>query len=369
MDMTITFDEVTTLLGNIPSLKPHPNFERIRVLHQHFKRALQRLPCPQSTLYRWKGLVMVQELYALLTPNPFHLPTDPGPKAVYVLVHNATNPNTVGDTSPLTRTEQATNNTTFACCKHYFLSMRNMEQACFTALNASVPIAFQQVSKDLTIQGWHAGMSTMIILDQLSELYGHPTPAVLESNNRIFSTTYSAADPPEVLFRRIQDCTEIPILGKNPYTDHQLINNTICLLLTTGLYLCPFEEWDHLLPNAQTWLALRTMIQEPFQPCLNATAPTAGHHGYAPAMPYQQNAFGILEADNSNGESFAASVATQVAALRHQSQLILLTVANTSQRHDQQMAHLASHQDLMHQNMHQIIAVLNAVTFNVSDKG
>jgi hypothetical protein len=32
MDVTISFDEVTMLLGCIRTLEPHPNFERIRVL-------------------------------------------------------------------------------------------------------------------------------------------------------------------------------------------------------------------------------------------------------------------------------------------------------------------------------------------------
>ncbi len=105
------------------------------------------------------------------------------------------------------------------------------------------------------------------------------------------------------------------------------------------------------------------MIQESFQRCLNTTAPTAGHHGYAPAMPFQQNAFGALAENDSDNKSVAASVATQVAALTHQSQIMSSTIANTSQCHDQQMAHIASQQYLMHQNMHQIIAALNAVAF------
>jgi len=41
------------------------------------------------------------------------------------------------------------------------------------------------------------------------------------------------------------------------------------------------------------------MIQEAFQRRLNATAPTAGHHGYAPVLPYQ-NAFGALAEDDDN---------------------------------------------------------------------
>ncbi len=151
--------------------------------------------------------------------------------------------------------------------------------------------------------------------------------------------------------------------------DWQLINNTIRLLLATGLYLHPFEEWDCLLPAGQTWIALRTIIQELFQQQLNLTTPMAGHLGYAPALPFQQNAFGALAGnDNSDNKSVATSVAMQVATLMHQSQLTSSTVANSSQHHNQQMVHIAAQQDLMHQNMHLIIAQLNAVSFNVSKK-
>jgi hypothetical protein len=47
------------------------------------------------------------------------------------------------------------------------------------------------------------------------------------------------------------------------------------------------------------------MIQESFQQRLNATAPTAGQHGYAPAQPYLQNAFCVLEEESDN-ESIVA---------------------------------------------------------------
>jgi hypothetical protein len=86
-------------------------------------------------------------------------------------------------------------------------------------------------------------------------------------------------------------------------------------------------------------------------------------------MPFQQNAFGALAENNSGNKSVATSLAMQVAALTHQSQITTSIIANTSQRHDQQMAHIASQQDLMHQNIHQIIAALNAITFNANNKG
>ena len=119
-----------------------------------------------------------------------------------------------------------------------------------------------KVSTDPTIRGWHAGMSVWTILGQLSSIYGQPTPATMEINDTVFRGVYSAADAPKVLFRRIEDCAEIAILGRNSYTNRQLLQNAICLLLTTGLYVRAFEEWDHLQPAAQTWVALRTMIDD-----------------------------------------------------------------------------------------------------------
>jgi hypothetical protein len=171
-------------------------------------------------------------------------------------------------------------------------------------------------------------MSVRDILDQLSSIYGQPTPAAMEINDTAFRGVYSPADAPEVLFRRIEDCAEIAILGRNPYTDRQLLQNAIRLLLTTGLYVRAFEEWDRLLPAAQTWVTLRTMIQEAFQRRLNATAPTAGHHGYAPALPYQ-NAFGALatedDEDDDGEESITESISNNLAALTYQSQMTALT--------------------------------------------
>jgi len=78
-------------------------------------------------------------------------------------------------------------------------------------------------------------------------------------------------------------------LGDNPYTDKQLILTAVRHLLTTGLYIRAFEDWDQLSAADQTWFELRRIIQDAFERRLNATAPTAGHQGYAPALPYMHN--------------------------------------------------------------------------------
>jgi hypothetical protein len=220
--------------------------------------------------------------------------------------------------------------------------MRNIERACFTALNTCINDAFK-MSNNPTIQGWHAGMCVIDILDQFSTIYRQPTPAMFETNDAVFCSPYLATDAPKVLFCCIKECALTALLGCNPYTNQQLVTNAIRYLLKTGLYIWPFKEWDCLTPVSQTWITLCTMIQEAFQHHLNATAPTAGHHGYAPALPHQQNAFGMLGPTcvDPDKESID-TVTTQVAALTYQSQLTTLTAASLSQHAEQQFTHLAS---------------------------
>ncbi len=97
-------------------------------------------------------------------------------------------------------------------------------------------------------------------------------------------------------------------------------------------------------------------------------APTAGHHGYAPAILFQQNAFGTLAADDdADNELIAEGVANQVAALRYQSQLRASTAATTNQCNTQQLLAIEANQQATHSTLHQIIAQLNTVTFNASN--
>jgi hypothetical protein len=133
------------------------------------------------------------------TPNLFRLPNNLGPNVVYARAINPQNPGAVPDPAPLTRTEQATIHTTFTRRKNYSLSMVNIKRACFMAVDACINDAFK-VSNNPTIQGWHAGMRVMLILDQLSNLYRKPTPAALEGNDTAFRHPYLAANPPELLF-------------------------------------------------------------------------------------------------------------------------------------------------------------------------
>ncbi len=144
-------------------------------------------------------MVMARELYAFITQTPFRLPIDPGRNVIYVGVVDLNNPNAIPEAAPLSRTEQATINTMFTHPKNYCMSMVNIERACFMAVDACIKDTFK-VSNDPTIQGWHAGMTVMSILDHLLNNYSKPTPATLESKDNAFHRPYSTADPPKLLF-------------------------------------------------------------------------------------------------------------------------------------------------------------------------
>ncbi len=97
---------------------------------------------------------MAREIYALLTTQPFRLPTNPGATATYV---RSQIPGQPINNAPLTRTEQASIYSLFNQRKAYFLTMQNIKRACFIALDASVNDAFK-VSNHPAVRGWHAGM-------------------------------------------------------------------------------------------------------------------------------------------------------------------------------------------------------------------
>ncbi len=148
---------------------------------------------------------------------------------------------------------------------------------------------------------------------------------------------YSPADAPEVLFRRIEDCQEVQILGNDPYTPQQLINNTIRLLLVTRLYTRNFDdEWDHQDEADKTWPNLKTFIQATYTRRLNATAATLGGQGNA-----THNAFNVLA--SASDDDSVDTVGTQITALMAHSQL----TANTAATMSQQLAQLQMAQQQM----------------------
>jgi len=168
---------------------------------------------------------------------------------------------------------------------------------------------------------------------------------------------YSPQDAPEVLFRRIEDCQEVLILGEDPYTAQQLLTNAVRLLLQTGLYTRDFDDWDRKIATNKIWTNLKTFIQEAYTRRLNATSITTGAQGYV------QNAYAALAEELEEEEDDVHTVITQMAALTTQSQLTASTAAETNASVTAAINQLAANQQAMQQ---QFFGVYGNAQHNVS---
>jgi hypothetical protein len=146
-----------------------------------------------------------------------------------------------------------------------------------------------------------------------------------------------------VLFRCIEDCQEVQILGEDPYTAQQLLNNDAHFLLQTGLYTRDFEDWDCKIAADKIWTTLKTFVQECYTRRLNTTSITTGAQGYV------QNAFAALAEESDDDNDDVQTVITQMAALTTQSQLMASTAAETSASVTAAINQLAANQQAMQQ--------------------
>ena len=151
-------------------------------------------------------------VYALLEPNPFAVPGNPGPVAIYTQF------------STPAMIKQANN--LFKHLQTEYQAYKNIRRACFCMLDTNIADQFK-VSNVPTLIGWNASMSIIDILDQLDGMYGKLDTMTLLHNYTLFRSALNPADAPELLFYRTKQCQEIQVLAKDPYSDTQVINNAV----------------------------------------------------------------------------------------------------------------------------------------------
>jgi hypothetical protein len=237
--------------------------------------------------------------YLLLEGAAFTIPPDPGPMAIF--------PNGAAIAQTVVKMTQAT----FHCDKNYYLSYKNITQACFRMLDANVSAQFK-VSNNPTLMGWNSTMSIINILGQLQVLYGKPNMMMLYTNNTLFHSPITAGDLPGMLFYRIEQCQEIQCIGNLPYSEEQIIANAVHILLQANIFpLKEFDAWDAVTPK--THPALKMFIHVAYGCRLTALAlcSTFGQNGYANQTIYNVMEEGI---DNDTNDNTVTTI-TQIAAL------------------------------------------------------
>jgi hypothetical protein len=84
-------------------------------------------------------------------------------------------------------------------------------------------------------------MSIIDILDQLDGTYGKPDTMTLLQNDTLFRSACNPTDAPKSLFYRTKQCQEIQVLAQDPYSDTQIINNAVRLLMQASIF--PLKEF------------------------------------------------------------------------------------------------------------------------------
>jgi hypothetical protein len=97
------------------------------------------------------------------------------------------------------------------------------------------------------------------MLDQLETTYGKPNAMTLFANNTLFRSAFSPNDAPEALFHHIEQCQEIAVLARDLYSDVQVINNAVHLLMQASIFpMKEFDDWEAVTPK--TYPTLKTFI-------------------------------------------------------------------------------------------------------------
>jgi hypothetical protein len=109
-------------------------------------------------------------------------------------------------------------------------------------------------------------MSIRETLNQLKSTYGKLDTMMLLANNTLFCSPFNPIDAPEALFYRIEECQEIQVLARDPYSDMQVINNAVRLLMQVSIFpLNEFDNWEAITPKtypALSRLSLQWCIQD-----------------------------------------------------------------------------------------------------------
>jgi hypothetical protein len=109
------------------------------------------------------------------------------------------------------------------------------------------------------------------------------------------------------MFCHIEQCQEIQVIAKNPYTPMQLMTNAVQLLMALGIFLPrEFEDWE--ATANKMYASLKVFVHGSYARRLVAIQlRTTGQQGYA--ANHNNNMFCVLE-DGGSVTEYNASVAT-----------------------------------------------------------
>lgn len=273
MDDIISYDEVTKLLDNPPSLDPRPNCIRLRAWRKYAAKMLSQIPHPNYAQHGWSGMVVQPAIWYLINATPFVPRTDPGLTAIYPQF-------------ALTPAIKMIDSQ-FKVDKNMYKTYANINRALYTLLTKCVGRQYQ-LSSTLGLSSWDPSMTIIDILAQLDTTYGKPDAQTTAANGAMYNMPITGGQTPESLFLRIEECQEVAILADDPYTFKQMINHTVRLLRKSNIFpIKEFDDWEPL-PN-KTWAMMKLYFHDAYTRRLNviSLSQTSGQHGYSNPNQYE----------------------------------------------------------------------------------
>ena len=106
-------------------------------------------------------------------------------------------------------------------------------------------------------------MTIIEILDHLQDSYGKPNLMTLFNKDTLFHSPMTPCNSPEMLFYRIEQCQEIQHIQKVLYSDNQIIDTAVRILVMSNMFLLKeFDAWESI--TSKTYPALKTFFHKAY---------------------------------------------------------------------------------------------------------
>ena len=262
----VTFEQVSTLLANPPTLAPRPNSTNIRTFEVWFFEKLEGIPSKQSDEFGYKGMAQQVLEYALDSNQPWQDFPSVGDHRI-------------ADGS-LTANQQRDADAIWNAATICYDSQQNVKRACIGCLNEAVPKKYKRTN-GIGTTSYKINQDIREILANLRDTYGVPTPNEKTLNKQLFAQGWaSAIEPIESLIDRLENCYVQSIFMQPPYTMLQVINKAKSAVQRSGLYSTAMLKWNAANTVNQTWPEFKQHFVEAYDNRMRTGAGTMGDEGY-----------------------------------------------------------------------------------------
>ena len=251
----------------IPKITKEPDYESLKSLKD---KIIANASSIQSDLgggnHGHLGLVLSAAEYANASAVPFVRPPNPGPLVI-----------------PPSLTALAEAGQRDDHCEALVLFHRTnaLEHILKRQITSAIDKDYIDELKDQTTNTFQLDILTHF--NFLFTNYGDIQPEVPKAEEQsILDKKFHISDPLTKLYRRVEDLNQLAIAAQSPYTQQQLINLGLQVIINTDNYERPLEDW-YALPLGQTQLQFKNHFSLAQHNMIKVRKATMRHKDYQTA--------------------------------------------------------------------------------------